>query len=93
MRAISCGYKVVTMQAFQPELFLSSIREHKVTDLPLVPPVVLFLANDGRVQSYDLSSVQRASSAAAPLGPDVINKVVTKLGIRQIAQGNIHYQS
>lgn len=38
------GAKVVTLPKFEPELFLSMIEKHRVSQAHLAPPMVLFLA-------------------------------------------------
>nr|KAG5702383.1 hypothetical protein BaRGS_002165 [Batillaria attramentaria] len=62
------GNAVVTLPRFQPQDFLSAIQSHRISVLHLVPPLVLFLAKDNAVPSYDISSVQKVLCGAAPLG-------------------------
>lgn len=55
------------LPAFELGPFCRKAAELKATDMHLVPPVALALANEHSVQSYDLSSVERVVIAAAPL--------------------------
>ena len=48
----------VHLEKFEPELFLSSIQKHKVTNISIVPPVALLLAKHPMVDNYDLSSLK-----------------------------------
>lgn len=45
------------MRKFEFEDFLRTVQKYKVTNLTLVPPVVLALAKSPLVDKYDLSSV------------------------------------
>lgn len=51
----------------------------QVTDAPIVPPLVLFLAKHPLVNKFDLSSVVRVSSGAAPLSKELETALVTRL--------------
>lgn len=50
-----------------------------MTVLPLVPPLVLFLAKHPLVDKFDLSSVRALSSGAAPLARDLEISVAKRL--------------
>ena len=54
--------------------------------LPLVPPVVVFLAKHPMVKDYDLSSVKRVGSGAAPLAKDVEDELMKKVNITEVRQ-------
>lgn len=69
--ALYRGLTLVTIPRFDLELFLQVIQDHKVTNLNLVPPLILALAKSPLVDQYDLSSVRIVSSGAAPLGQDL----------------------
>ncbi len=62
------GLKIITLPRFEPEAFLSAIATYRVTRVPVVPPVLQFLAMHPLVDSYDLTSLERISCGAAPLG-------------------------
>lgn len=65
---LALGCKIVTLPKFTPETFLTCLAEHKATYLNLVPPLVLFLANDPRATFHHLAHVRTIMSGAAPLG-------------------------
>lgn len=72
--ALHCLYTnivVVVMPSFEPKLFLSLIQEHKITHLPIVPPILTFLAKHPLVERYDFRSVRELICGAAPLAKDV----------------------
>jgi acyl-coenzyme A synthetase/AMP-(fatty) acid ligase len=51
-----------------------------------VPPLVVFLAKAEIVDEYDLSSVQRIYSGAAPLSEEIETLVKKRLGIDSVSQ-------
>ena len=81
------GAKVVSMKKFEPNSFLAAIQKYRVTVLPLVPPIILFLCKSPLVKEYDLSSVREIFSGAAPLGKEQAEEVTSKLGIKCLRQG------
>ena len=69
----------VLMAKWDLEAALRLIEKHKITTLPLVPPLVRQLALSPLTEKYDLSSVTLALSAAAYLPPDVAHSLGKKL--------------
>ncbi|KAG1687955.1 putative 4-coumarate--CoA ligase 3 [Nymphon striatum] len=61
------GGTVICIPKFTPELFMSSIQTYRVTYLPLVPFLVVFMSQTPLFEKYDISSINRIVSAAAPL--------------------------
>ena len=60
----------------------------QVTTLPLVPPLVLFLTKHPMVDNFDLSSLQSASSGAAPLARELEIGVAKRLpSLGAVSQG------
>ena len=57
------------MKKYSLQALLGNIERFKITDLMLVPPMVVSIAKsaDARSGAYDLSSVRRVSAGAAPL--------------------------
>ena len=80
------GATLVSMQRFELEPCLQAIQEHRVTRIMLVPPIVVLLAKSPVVDKYDLSSVKRAFSGAAPLDADTAQAVSRRIGCR-LSQG------
>jgi len=59
-------------------IMLEVIQRYKLKELLLVPPILIRLVRDPIVDKYDLSSVVRFSSGAAPLSPEVIELMAKK---------------
>lgn len=71
---------------FTMESFLEAIAKYRITDLSLVPSIVIRLLGDPVVNRYDLSSLRRLASGAAPLGAEVLERLRQKMpwtGFRQ----------
>ncbi|CAM8949082.1 unnamed protein product [Rhodiola kirilowii] len=64
------GVKTVVMQKFDLKVMLKAIQVHKISNIPAVPPVILGLVkyHDPR---FDLSSLRRVNSGAAPLSKEI----------------------
>ncbi len=80
------GATLVSMPRFELEPCLKAVQDYGVTRFFLVPPIVVLLAKSPIVDSYDLSSVTRAFSGAAPLDADTADAVSHRLGFR-LSQG------
>ena len=74
------GATVVTLPRFELEGFLACMQNYRVTLAYLVPPIILALANHPAVEDYDLSSLRRILSGAAPLGGELLSRVQKRLG-------------
>lgn len=68
--AVTRGVPVYIMPKFDFNKVLEYIGKYRITELHLVPPVVVALAKSPAVRSgkYDLSSIEAVGSGAAPLG-------------------------
>ena len=84
--ALRNGATVVTMPRFDLEQFLQLIQDHGVTKGYVVPPILVALAKHPVVDQYDLSSLVRLTSGAAPLGEDLARAVADRLGC-EVRQG------
>ncbi|KAK6137848.1 hypothetical protein DH2020_028403 [Rehmannia glutinosa] len=63
------GNTIVIMKKFDFQEMLESIQKYKVSNIPAVPPVILgFVKYNGK--GYDLSSLRRMGSGAAPLSKE-----------------------
>lgn len=65
------GITTVLMQKFDFQDMLDAIQKYKVNNIPAVPPVILALVKHSRKARYDLSSLRRVGSGAAPLSKEV----------------------
>ena len=68
------GHTVVSMSKFEFEMFLKAIEKYRVSHIWVVPPIVLALAKQSLVKKYDLSSLKKIGSGAAPLGKDLMEE-------------------
>ncbi|KAJ5682478.1 hypothetical protein N7462_005643 [Penicillium macrosclerotiorum] len=73
--ALLRGTPVYIMPKFDFLQMLEYTQAYRITDLTLVPPVVVMLAKHPAVKNYDLSSVESVGSGAAPLGREVCVEV------------------
>ncbi|KAF2214955.1 hypothetical protein CERZMDRAFT_66196 [Cercospora zeae-maydis SCOH1-5] len=71
---------VYTMPQFQLEPYLKYIAQYKITNLQLVPPVLVMMNKRSGIEELDLGSVRWIMSAAAPLKRDLQNEICRKLG-------------
>jgi 4-coumarate--CoA ligase len=78
-QGIYTGTELVVMPKFDLEEFCSIISYLKVTYVPVVPPIVLALGKSAIVAKYDLSSIRKIATGAAPLTKDVIALVSKRL--------------
>ncbi|KIW15603.1 hypothetical protein PV08_05651 [Exophiala spinifera] len=76
------GIELVVMPAFNLEVFLKAIQDHKITFIYVAPPVIVRLARDKLVEQYDLSSVRMITSGAAPLTKELVDAVHKRLNIK-----------
>jgi acyl-CoA synthetase (AMP-forming)/AMP-acid ligase II len=84
--AIYRGALLVTMPRFDLLQYLEIVQKHKITQLNLVPPIILALAKHPEVDNFDFSSVKTIGSGAAPLGEDLEQACASRLGC-QVYQG------
>src|SRR5262249_26042105 len=76
---LHAGATVVTLPRFELETFLRAVQEHRVTIAFVVPPILLALAKHPMIDAYDLSSLRRILSGAAPLGEDLARAAASRL--------------
>ncbi|CAH9070830.1 unnamed protein product [Cuscuta epithymum] len=69
--SLRAGAAVLLMQKFEINALLQLIERHRVSVAAVVPPLVLALAKNPIVDSYDLSSIRLVLSGAAPLGREL----------------------
>ncbi|XP_027347568.1 4-coumarate--CoA ligase-like 7 [Abrus precatorius] len=81
------GSAVVVMRKFELEALVKTIEKHKVTNMWVVPPILLALAKQSVVGKYDLSSLKRIGSGAAPLGKDLMEDCAKRLPHATVCQG------
>jgi acyl-CoA synthetase (AMP-forming)/AMP-acid ligase II len=79
------GATIVTMPRFDLEVFLKAAQDYQISLAHLVPPIVLGLSKNPIVDNYNLPKLKTIFSGAAPLGPDLTQACIDRLGcgIRQ----------
>ncbi|KAF5266767.1 hypothetical protein FOXYS1_2379 [Fusarium oxysporum] len=83
---IASNDECVMLPQFTMENVLEAIVKYRITDLTLVPAIVIRLINDPIVDKYDLTSVKVIACGAAPVGTEVIQRLHDKMpwtGFRQ----------
>ncbi|KAF5558550.1 4-coumarate ligase-like 5 [Fusarium napiforme] len=83
---IASNDECVMLPHFTLENVLEAIVKYRITDLTLVPAIVIRLINDPIIDKYDLTSVKVIACGAAPVGSEVIQRLHDKMpwtGFRQ----------
>jgi acyl-CoA synthetase (AMP-forming)/AMP-acid ligase II len=75
---IALGTTGVVMMRFDFEQMMNLVGKYKMTNLYLVPPAILAMANVSDPSQYDTSSLRVVVSGAAPLPPEVAERVKAK---------------
>jgi 4-coumarate--CoA ligase len=74
------GATVVTAPRFDLPQMLELVTRYKMTELYLVPPIVLAMAKHPLIDKYDLSSVKEIFSGAAPLSGELAEAAAKRIG-------------
>ena len=78
---------VVMLPAFTMKAMLDTVVEYKMSELLLVPPILIRMVRDPIVDEYDLSFLRRFSSGAAPLSEEIIQLLKKKFPQTGFKQG------
>ena len=62
------GIQVYLMERWNLEEVLDHIQHFKISELVMVPPMILGIAKYPKIRDYDLSSIRKVQVGAAPLG-------------------------
>ncbi|GAB4832992.1 4-coumarate--CoA ligase-like 5 [Ancistrocladus abbreviatus] len=86
---LASGATVVVLPKFEMGDLLSAISKYKVTNFPLVPPILVALVNNAETikRRYDLGSLKYVLSGGAPLSKEVTEGFVEKFPGVAILQG------
>lgn len=79
--AVRLRIPVYIMKTFGYEAFLKVVQDYRVTMLQVPPPVLAMLCKRPETDGYDLSSLKRIISGAAPLSRELQNEVQTRFGV------------
>ncbi|KAB8349815.1 hypothetical protein FH972_023828 [Carpinus fangiana] len=61
------GAQIFILRRFELEPFLASIERHQITDMAVVPPMVIAIIMSDLSKKYSLTSVKHVTCGAAPL--------------------------
>ncbi|KAK4506928.1 hypothetical protein PRZ48_000661 [Zasmidium cellare] len=81
------GVVLYVMRKYDFVTMLDWIQRYKITNLTLVPPIVVSLTKRKEVKDYDLSTLEGVGCGAAPLGKESIVDFESKFGQTRIFQG------
>lgn len=84
---LRAGATLVIMHKFDITSLLELVQRYRVTVAPVVPPIVLAISKSPVVAQYDLSSVTKVLSGAAPLGKELEDALRQRLPQATIGQG------
>lgn len=91
IRAAAMGDSVVLMEKFDFERMLEAVERHRVTHIPVTPPLVVALAKSDLVAKYDLSSLQLLACGGAPLGKEVAERFIERFPHVEVLQVQHNY--
>lgn len=75
------------LPSFSMESMLSTVVEYQISELLLVPPILIRLLRDPIVAHYNLSHVRKFSSGAAPLSYEVLQELERRFPNTGFKQG------
>lgn len=75
---LASGARLLTIPRFEPEMFLSALKDHKTNIIHVVPPLVQFLANHPSVTPEHFDSLRIAINGAAMVSQVDAHKFVDK---------------
>ncbi|KZM73881.1 acyl-CoA synthetase [Nocardia terpenica] len=81
------GNTQVTVPKFAPAEVLSALAEHAITDLFLAPTMLQALLDHPEFGRHDLRAVRRIVYAAAPMPPDLLDRVSDSFPGVELVQG------
>nr|QXO33284.1 4CL [Carya cathayensis] len=84
---LRAGAAILIMPRFDIVSLLELIQKHKVSIMPVVPPIVLAIAKSPDLEKYNLSSIRMLKSGGAPLGKEIEETVKAKFPNAKFGQG------
>jgi long-chain acyl-CoA synthetase len=84
--SVYAGATAVLMERFEPTECLRLVKQHAITLLFVVPPVLVMLSAWPELDKHDLSSVRFTMCGAAPLAPEVARRFTERTGV-MVVQG------
>ncbi|KAH6781795.1 AMP-dependent synthetase and ligase family protein [Perilla frutescens var. frutescens] len=87
LKSVALTEAVVVMERFDLAKMLTAVEEHRVTQLAVVPPIVVAMVKSNLTQKFDLGSLEAVGCGAAPLGVDLIQVFAKKFPTIYLYQG------
>lgn len=86
---LASGSTIIVLNKFELDHMLDSIAKYGVTNLPLVPPILVAMSNHAAAirAKYDLSTLKTVLSGGAPLSKEVIEGFLAEFPGIKILQG------
>ncbi|XP_008461217.2 4-coumarate--CoA ligase 2-like [Cucumis melo] len=81
------GSAILIVQKFDIVSLLQLIEKHRISIMPIVPPIFLAIAKSPEFEKYDVSSVRVLKSGGAPLGKELEDAVREKFPTAILGQG------
>lgn len=78
LKSVALTEAVVVMERFELTKMLTAVEEYKVTNLAVVPPIVVAMVKSNLTQKFDLGSLEAVGCGAAPLGIDLLEVFTQK---------------
>jgi acyl-CoA synthetase (AMP-forming)/AMP-acid ligase II len=75
------GAKHVSVPAFDPQLWLSTVQDERITRALLVPTMVNMVVNHPTVADYDLSSLKSVWYGASPMPGELLRRAMEVLPV------------
>lgn len=75
------------LPAFKMKDLLDTVVKYQLRELLLVPPILIRLVRDPLVDTYDLSSMRRFSTGAAPISEEILHLLQKKFPQTEFKQG------
>lgn len=79
--------QILVIQKFTPEIFLQTIQNYQISQLWLVPSLVVLLTKSPLVEKYNLSSVKVVNCGASVLNKSTEEALKNRLKLDTIRQG------
>jgi fatty-acyl-CoA synthase len=74
------GGSLTVLPGFDPEQFMRTVEEHRITATMLVPTMLYVLLDHPKFDQYDLSSLQTVFYGAAAMSPTRLKEAVERMG-------------
>lgn len=74
------GGSLTVLPGFDPEKFMQTVEEHRITATMLVPTMIYVLLDHPKFDQYDLSSLQTIFYGASAISPTRLSEAIKRMG-------------